>query len=102
MASSAGDSAPFRMPSIVTLRDGAYTLEELEELLKLRANKQGKPPGWGIVHKLMAVPNKTMRRELQVRVANRSWLVGQKAIEGGTPLRRNEELVSGRPDLSPA
>ena len=24
MASSAGDSAPFKMPSIVTLRDGAY------------------------------------------------------------------------------
>jgi hypothetical protein len=90
------------MPSIVTLRDGAYTPEELEELLKLRANEQGTPPGWRNVHRLIAVPNKTMRRELQLRVAKRSWLVGQKAIEGGAPLRRNEELVSGPPRLSPA
>ena len=37
----------------------AYTPEELEELLKLRTKKEGTPLGWGIVRKLMAVPDKT-------------------------------------------
>jgi hypothetical protein len=90
------------MPSIVTLRDGAYTPEALEELLELCANEQGKPPGWGIVHKLMAVPNKTMRRELQLRVANRSWLVGQKAIEGGArPFAETKNLCRAGPICRP-
>ena len=44
----------------------AYTSEELEELLKLRTKKQGTPLGWGIIRKLMAVPDKDKRREIEL------------------------------------
>lgn len=53
----------------------AYTSEELEELLKLRTKKEGTPLGWGIIRKLMAVPDKKMRRKLELRAADESWSV---------------------------
>ncbi len=54
-----------------------YTPEELEELLKLRSKKDALPLGWGIVRKLMAVPDNAMRRKIQQRAAEESWSVRQ-------------------------
>jgi hypothetical protein len=84
---------------------GAYTVEELEELLKLRTKKEGTPLGWGIVRKLMAVPDKTMRRKLELRAANESWSVRQadaivrervfktKRSKGARPLAEPKNLT---------
>ena len=49
-----------------------YTPKQLEKLLKLRSKKQGTPLGWGIVRKLMAVKDKTIRRKLELRAAKES------------------------------
>ena len=40
-----------------------YTPEELEELLKLRTTKDSMPLGWGIIRKLMAVPEQSSAQD---------------------------------------
>jgi hypothetical protein len=54
-----------------------YASEELEELLTLRAKRDGTPLGWGIVRKLMTVRDKAMRRKLEIRAAKESLSVRQ-------------------------
>ncbi len=54
-----------------------YGADELEALLKLRTTRDAMPLGWGIIRKLMAVPDPTLRRKLELQAANQSWTVRQ-------------------------
>ena len=79
----------------------AYTAEELEELLTLRTTREDTPLGWGIIRKLMAVPDKARRRKLEMRAARESWTVRQAEAVIQERIFKKKRSMGGRPLTAP-